>query len=101
MDEKEINDFLDKMGNLPGMPKALNIEVYYDEKLQEITGVAFEPVVISEGAVFMYLLHNIFMAHPGIAEAYPPGALGLAINGVPPRGHSPLFDGDKVTLAVL
>ncbi len=95
-----MHDFSDAMRNTSGMPKAMNIEVHYDKKLQEITGVAFEPVVISEGAVFMYLLHNIFMAHPGIAETYPPGALGLAVNGIPPREYSPLRDGDKVTLTV-
>jgi len=98
MDEKDIKKILEEISKTPGAPKAIEIEVHYDAKLQEITGVASEPVFMSEGSVFSYLLQNIFMAHPGIPEKYLPGALGMAINGYPPRMHSPLFDGDKVII---
>jgi len=78
------------------MPKAIRVEVFYDAKLQEITGVASEPVTMNEGATFGYLLKNIFMAHPEMMETYPPGTLGIAINGYSPKTYSPMLDGDRV-----
>ena len=88
------------MQEIPSMPKAIRIEVFYNVKLQEITGVESEVVFMSEGSTFVYLLQNVFMAHPGIEEKYPPGTLGLTINEYPPKPHSPMFDGDKVMFLV-
>jgi hypothetical protein len=96
MDEKDMNEFLNKVGSMPNMLKPLRVEIFYDAKLQEITGVASEPMLISEGATFSYLLQNVFMAHPKIIETYPPGAIGIVVNGYPPKTYSPIFDGDKV-----
>jgi len=97
---KYMDDMLEEMGKMANMPKVVKIEVFYDAKLQEITEVKSEPVIMSEGSTFMYLLQNVFMAHPEIGRIYPPGALGLAVNGYPPKTYSPLFDGDKVFFSV-
>ncbi len=96
MDKNDVNKMLEKMANNSGMPKPMSVEVWYDKKLQSITGTEFEPVIMGEGSSFLYLLQNIFMVHPQLEKKYPPGALGLTINGVPPRQHSVLFDGDKI-----
>jgi hypothetical protein len=99
-ENKNMKDMLKKMGKITGMPKHVRIEVFYDEKLQGITGVESEPVIMSNGSVFSYLLQNIFMAHPLIEKTYPPGVLLMAVNGYSPKLHSPLFDGDKVVFRV-
>ena len=83
------------------MPKAMRVNVRFSEKLQKITGKEGHPVIISEGASFLYLLMNIFMEYPEIEEKYPPGVLGFTINGIPPRNHAILFDGDTVDFAIL
>jgi len=96
-----MDKFVEQMKQSGGdMPTPINIEVRYDETLQKMTGTASEPVTMSEGATFAYLMQNIFMAHPDIPEKYPPGTLGMDINGHPPRPHSPLFDGDVVSFVV-
>lgn len=89
-----------KIEEIPGMPKAMSIKVLFDKELQKITGNEGHPVMISEGASFLYLLMNIFMEYPEIEEKYPPGMLGFSINGIPPRDHSMLFDGDVIDFSV-
>ena len=55
---------------------------------------------MGEGGVFVYLLQNVFMAYPEMEQRYPPGTIGFTINGIPPKPHSPLFDGDTVFFSV-
>ncbi len=80
----------------PDMPKPISITVRYDAALQQVTRTPEEPVIMSSGSSFGYLLMNIFMAHPEMQAKHPPGALGFKVNSIPPELHSPLFDGDVV-----
>lgn len=85
-----------KAGNIPGMPRGIKVIVRYDSELQNITGSGAQQMIISEGAPFLYLLMNVFSAYPEIEEKYPPGTLGITINGIPPRDHAVLLDGDTI-----
>ncbi len=80
--------------------KAISINVRFDKVLQRITGKDEHPVMMSEGSSFLYLLMNIFMEYPKIEKKYQPGKIGFTINGIPPRDHSMLFDGDTVDFSV-
>lgn len=91
---------IDGMSKHANMPKPIRLSVCYDSGLQKITGCAEEPVYMGEGSSFVYLLQNIFMAHPEIEKQYPPGALKLLINNTLPKPYSPLFDGDIVSISV-
>jgi predicted ABC-type sugar transport system permease subunit len=82
------------MENLQG----IHIEVFYGKELQKITGSASEQMMLSSGVTFIYLLQCIFMSYPEIEEKYPPGVLGILINGTPPTGNMALFEGDRVEL---
>jgi hypothetical protein len=74
----------------------IRVTVRYDERLQKITGEKEEPVVISEGSAFLFLLRCVFSEYPAMENEYAPGMLCFAINGKPPRIHSMLRDGDEV-----
>lgn len=100
MDETEMKRMIEEMSKMPGMPKPMHLTVRYDDALQEITRVAEEPMWMGEGGTFVYLLQNVFMAHPDIEKRYPPGSLRLMINGTFPKTYSPLFDSDIVTFDV-
>ena len=98
MNKDDMEKMMREMASISGMPKVIRLEVWYDKKLQEITGREFDPVMMSEGSTFIYLLQNIFMEHPEIEKKYPAGTLGLTIDGVPPKTYTLLFDGDKVLI---
>ena len=83
-----------------GAPAPMHIAIRYDVVLQEITRVAEEPMWMGEGGTFLFLLQSVFDSHPEINRRYPPGTLKLAINGLPPKPYSPLFDGDVVEFSV-
>ncbi|MDO8660214.1 MAG: hypothetical protein Q7K54_06520 [Candidatus Parcubacteria bacterium] len=91
---------INNLGQIPGMPKAITINIEFDLELQKITGTEGHDVVMSEGSMFMFLLQSIFMEYPKIEKKYPPGMLGFIINGTPPKTYTPLFDGDVVSLSV-
>ena len=74
------------------------MKICYDARLQKITGTADTVAVVNAGATFAYLLMNIFMEHPKIEMYYPPGTLGMTINGIPPKLDSPLAEGDTLDL---
>jgi hypothetical protein len=81
------------------MKPSIYITVRYDKELQDITGVAEDPMVVSAGALFPYVLMNIFLDHPAIDKNYKPGELGFLINGIPPTTSTILRDGDIVNLS--
>lgn len=83
------------------MPPPINIVVRYDATLQKITNRAEDPVVMSEGSTFAYLLQNVLMAYPQIAEQYPPGVLEFSVNSVSPKPHTVLFESDVVLFATV
>lgn len=79
----------------------VNITVYYDKELQKITGSEKEPVVISSSAIFVYLLHILFTSYPDIERKYPPGTIGLLLNGRRPSEFDTFENGDEVRLVVV
>lgn len=83
------------------MPPSITIQVTFDKILQEITGKAEHPVIMSQNAPFMFLLQSIFEEYPEIMKKYKPGSLGFSINGAPPKDYTPLFDGDVVAFKVI
>jgi len=83
-----------------GMPRPINIIVKYDKELEKIIGTKEYSVMMSEGSTLMYLLQNIFMAHPEIEEKHPPGTIGISINGILSTTNALLMDGDTVTFSV-
>jgi len=85
---------------IPNIPKSICISVRYDKELQKITGKEEYSVTMSEGATFAYLLHNIFMEYPEIGKRYPPGTLKFSVYDIPPKLHTPLFDGSVVVFWV-
>lgn len=95
-----MRKMVEEMAKMPGMPKAIRITARYDKELQKITGRAEDPVFMSEGSTFLYLLQNVFIEHPEIENRYSPGVLLFSINDIPPKTYSPLFDGDVVVFGV-
>ena len=81
------------------MPPPIYLTVRYDEALQEITGVAEDPMIVSIGVQFPYILMNIFLEHPEIDKTYKPGQLGFLVNGVPPTTNYVMNDGDVICLS--
>ena len=80
------------------MPKSLSLTVIYEGVVADVAGVTKEPVIVSEGFVFVELLREIFFAHPEIEMRFPAGSLGLLLNGKPPLVEDILHDGDVITL---
>jgi hypothetical protein len=98
--EEERDKFAEELAKIPGAPEAIKLRVYYDEALQRITKKEYNPVIMSKGSLFAYLLQNVFIEHPEIEKQYPPGKLGFIINKTTlPKPHTPLFDGDVVEIS--
>lgn len=95
-----MKKILEEMSKIANMPQSIRIIVRYDAELQKITRKSDHPVIMSDGSTFVYLLMNIFMEYPNIERQYPPGALEFSINGISPKTHTPLFDGDLVDFNV-
>jgi molybdopterin converting factor small subunit len=81
--------------------QSIHVTLKYDGTLQVITGRPSDPVVLSEGAPFSYLLFNLFQSYPEIERQYPPGTLGFAINGQRPGDDTVLADNDVVEFTVV
>lgn len=78
--------------------KPITVTLLYDKKIRRITGKRSEPAVVNEGMPFILMLSFIFKSYPEIEKRYPPGTLGLKVNGKPPQDFDILSDGDKVEL---
>ncbi|RJQ25469.1 hypothetical protein C4577_05605 [Candidatus Parcubacteria bacterium] len=78
--------------------KSITITLIYDSAVQKITNTPSEPSIVNEGMPFIMLLYFVFQSYPEIQEKYPPGTLGLLLNGKPPTDFDILQDGDKVEL---
>ncbi len=85
---------------MKSFPKPIKIQIIYDKRLQEITGVENEVAVVSEGLNFLMMLKFIFDSYPEISELYPPGSISLRLNGKRPTEFDILNDGDKIKLSV-
>lgn len=81
-------------------PKPIKVQIVYDGELQKITGVEHEEALVSEGINFVMFLKFIFDSYPDIPKLYPPGSIGLKLNGKPPTEFEILNGGDKIELSV-
>lgn len=59
-----------------------------------------EEAIVSEGLSFLLMLKTIFDSYPEIPKIYPPGSMGLLLNGRMPTDFDILEDGDKIKLSV-
>ena len=100
MSGDEMHKMLEELAKTPGAPRPMHLTLQYDSALERITGCAEEPMFMGEGGTFLYLLQSVFAAYPEMERRYPPGTIGFTINGIPPRVHSPLFDGDIISFSV-
>lgn len=82
------------------MSEPILVSIYYCKKLQKITGKSREFVVTSKNIPFLFFLNIIFTSYPLIMQTYPPGTIGLLLNGCPPQDYSLLENNDVVKLIV-
>lgn len=80
--------------------KSIKITVYSNSQLQKITKTKKGEMMISENMIFILLLRIIFSTYPKIFKLYPPGTLGLLLNGKPPKESEFLANGDKINISV-
>lgn len=85
---------------MKSFPKPIKIQIFYDRELRKITGVESEEAIVSEGLSFLLMLKTIFDSYPEIPRLYPPGSMGLMLNGRMPTDFDILEDGDKIKLSV-
>lgn len=85
---------------MPTLPKPIKVRIIYDKTLSKITGVNEEETIVSEGLIFILFLKFIFDSYPEITRKYPPGSLGLLLNGHAPTDYDVLKDKDEVSLMV-
>lgn len=100
MNEEEMDKFAAELAKISDGLKPIKLRVYYDEMIRRITKKEYDPVILNEGALFAYLLQNIFVEHPEIEKHYLPGQLGFIINDtILPKPHTPLFNGDVIKVS--
>lgn len=80
------------------IPKPLTLHIIYEGRVAHVTGKASEYVIVSEGLVFIDILQQIFISYPEIEKKFPPGSLGLLINGRPPIMQDMPHEGDEIAL---
>lgn len=80
------------------MIQSISIALYYDERLEQITKKKQERVVINKDMPFILFLHTVFSSYPEMPKTYPPGSLGMLVNGKPPTDFSILKEGDIIEL---
>jgi hypothetical protein len=85
---------------MKSFPKPIKVQIIYDRELQKITRVESEKAIVSEGLSFLLMLKTIFGSYPEISKLYPPGTMGLLLNGKLPTDFDILEDGDKIKLSV-
>lgn len=85
---------------MKSFPEPIKVQIIYDTELQKITKVGREEAIVSEGLNFLMMLKFIFDSYPEIQKLYPPGSIGLKLNGKPPTEFEILNGGDKIELSV-
>jgi hypothetical protein len=75
------------------------ITVHYDHSLREITGKYKETCYLSATKQpFLFLLQALLTTYPKIETNYPPGKLGIYINGEAPTVDTIMKSGDSLLL---
>jgi hypothetical protein len=97
---RETLTLLPSPAELTDMPKAISVTMSYQGELQLLLNKESESILAAEGMPFLFLLKMWFDSYPQVAAQYPPGTLGLSLNGNPPTDFDSLGEGDVVTIAV-
>ena len=79
---------------------SIAIRITYDETIQRLTGVAEDISYASPGAPFVMVFNSILFEHPEIQKNFPPGVLGIELNGGRPDVDTLLQDGDRIHLLI-
>lgn len=79
---------------------SIEIRITYDETIQRLTNVAEDISYASPGASFLMILNSILFEHPEIRKKFPPGVLGIELNGGRPAADTLLQDGDRIHLLI-
>ncbi|OGH59041.1 MAG: hypothetical protein A3G34_01790 [Candidatus Lindowbacteria bacterium RIFCSPLOWO2_12_FULL_62_27] len=79
---------------------SIAIRITYDETIQNLTGVAEDISYASPGAPFLMVFNSILFEHPEIRKKFPPGVLGIELNGGRPDVDTLLKDGDRIHLLI-
>lgn len=79
---------------------SIKIRIMYDDTIQQVTGVAEDISYASPGAPFLLILDSILVEHPEIRKRFPPGVLGIEVNGGRPDVDTMLQDGDRIHLLI-
>lgn len=75
----------------------IHVTVSYDGELPALIGGAYQDWEMESPATFVELFANIVQRFPVLTHSYPPGAIGILINGQPVIDPAhPLADGDIV-----
>lgn len=95
MKEHDINEVTELLEQEAGI-RSVSIIIRYDSRIQKITGKEEDPMIVSEGSLFPYVLFNVFEMYPEIQETYPPGVLGFVRNGGDLFPSLPMQEGDII-----
>lgn len=79
---------------------SIAIRITYDETIQEFTNVAEDISYASPGAPFLMVFNSILFEHPEIQKNFPPGVLGIELNGGRPDVDTMMQDGDRIHLLI-
>ncbi|MFZ5365741.1 MAG: MoaD/ThiS family protein [Patescibacteria group bacterium] len=76
--------------------RPIKIKIFYDDRLQRITGKSFEEAIVSKNLTFVQFLNFIFSSYPEIHQKFHPGTLGFLLNDRPPTEDEVLKNNDEV-----
>ncbi len=82
--------------NVPSTKESITIT--YDSSLQKITGVPYDRIPTETPEPFMIVMKTVLEYYPEIESKYPPGKLGIELNGKPPTGFEQLRPGSQIHL---
>ena len=78
----------------------IKVMVKYDDFVQKVTGTEREGITVDGELPFLHFLAGLFRMRPEIEDTFPPGVLGMALNGEAPKLTTVVTDGDVVDLLV-
>lgn len=87
----------DEVENYNQNRESIEVTVTYDKRLSAIIGKDYEKMEMEKGDSFLSLLYYTFTLYPEVERRYPPGRLGMTLNGNPPGEFDTLNDGDEIS----